>query len=372
MAPAATSHRSHSAQDPREQQLEVSGQNRVAIFDKQGGPVSIKDVPVQQQLKRGEALVRVIYSGVCHTDLHAMLGDWPLDNKLPLVGGHEGAGVVVALGEGADQFVKVGDRVGIKWIATSCLNCSFCRTGAEPNCPHAQCSGFSVDGSFQKYAVSYANHLSIIPDALPLDQAAPILCAGVTVYKALKEAQLTPGQFVAIPGAGGGLGHLAIQYAVAAGYRVIAIDTGSDKKQLCESLGAEKFIDFKTSKNLVDDIKAATPDGFGPQAAVVAASGGLAYEQALDYIRPRGVLVAVGLPGNTDIKANVFFTVFRSVRIVGSYVGNRQDAQEALDIAAAGKVRTHFKTLGLSQLPQVYDDMQSGKIAGRIVLDIDQ
>ena len=128
----------------------------------------------------------------------------------------------------------------------------------------------------------------------------------------------------------------------------------------------------RVSSNLVDDIKAATPDGFGPQAAVVAASGAAAYEQALDYIRPRGVLVAVGLPGNTDIKANVFFTVFRSVRIVGSYVGNRQDAQEALDIAATGKVRTHFKTLGLSQLPQVYDDMQSGKIAGRIVLDIDQ
>ncbi|KAJ1029295.1 hypothetical protein NDA13_002546 [Ustilago tritici] len=372
MAPSATSSRSQSARDPREQQLEVQGQNRVAIFDKQGGPVSIKDVPIQRELKRGEALVRVIYTGVCHTDLHAMLGDWPLDNKLPLVGGHEGAGVVVALGDGADQFVKVGDRVGIKWIATSCLNCSFCRTGAEPNCPHALCSGFSVDGSFQKYAVSYANHLSIIPDALPLDQAAPILCAGLTVYKALKEAQLIPGQFVAIPGAGGGLGHLAIQYAVAAGYRVIAIDTGSDKKQLCEQLGAEKFIDFKTSKNLVDDIKAATPDGFGPQAAVVAASGGLAYQQALDYIRPRGVLVAVGLPGNTDIKANVFFTVFRSVRVVGSYVGNRQDTQEALDIAAAGKVRTHFKKLGLSQLPEVYDDMQNGKIAGRIVLDIDQ
>ncbi|CCF53134.1 hypothetical protein NDA11_002148 [Ustilago hordei] len=372
MAPAATSFRSQSAQDPREQQLEVQGQNRVAIFDKQGGPVSIKDVPIQRELKRGEALVRVIYTGVCHTDLHAMLGDWPLDNKLPLVGGHEGAGVVVALGDGADQYVKVGDRVGIKWIATSCLNCSFCRTGAEPNCPHALCSGFNVDGSFQKYAVSYANHLSIIPDALPLDQAAPILCAGLTVYKALKEAQLIPGQFVAIPGAGGGLGHLAIQYAVAAGYRVIAIDTGSDKKQLCEQLGAEKFIDFKTSKNLVDDIKAATPDGFGPQAAVVAASGGLAYQQALDYIRPRGVLVAVGLPGNTDIKANVFFTVFRSVRVVGSYVGNRQDTQEALDIAAAGKVRTHFKKLGLSQLPEVYDDMQNGKIAGRIVLDIDQ
>lgn len=229
-----------------------------------------------------------------------------------------------------------------------------------------------MDGSFQQYAISYANHLTPIPKELPLDQAAPILCAGVTVYKALKEAQLIPGQFVAIPGGGGGLGHLAIQYAVFAGYRVIAIDTGADKKALCEKLGAEKFIDFKTTKDLVADIKAATTDGMGPHAAVVAASGAAAYEQALDYIRPRGSLVAVGLPGDTDIKANVFFTVFRSVRIVGSYVGNRQDAVEALDIAARGKVRTQFKTLGLSELPKVYDDMHSGKITGRIVLDLDK
>ncbi|PWN50398.1 GroES-like protein [Violaceomyces palustris] len=371
MAPTASNTTSSSAIDPREKKLDVPGQHKAAIFDKKGGPVSVRTVPVARELKHGEALVRVIYSGVCHTDLHAMLGDWPLDNKLPLVGGHEGAGVVVALGEGAEEFVKIGDRVGIKWIADSCLKCDFCRRGFEPNCPEAQCSGFTVDGSFQQYAVSYARHLSPIPDSLPLDQAAPILCAGVTVYKALKEAQLTPGQFVAIPGAGGGLGHLAVQYAVAAGYRVIAIDTGNDKRALAEKLGAETFIDFKTTKNLVEEIKQAS-GGLGPHAAVVAASGAAAYEQALDYIRSRGTLVAVGLPGGTDIKANVFFTVFRSLRIVGSYVGNRQDAVEALDIAARGKVRTSFKTLGLSELPKVYEDMNSGKIAGRIVLDIDK
>lgn len=371
MAPAAT-HNSGSQKDARETALDVSGKNRVAIFYEKAGPITIEEPAIQKNLKRGEALVRVIYTGVCHTDLHANLGDWPLDNKLPLVGGHEGAGVVVQLGEGADQYVQIGDRVGIKWIASSCLKCDFCRRGFEPNCPEAQCSGFSVDGSFQKYAVSFAAHLTPIPDDLSLADAAPILCAGVTVYKALKEANLISGQWVAIPGAGGGLGHLAVQYAVAAGYRVIAIDTGDDKRKLAESLGAERFIDFKTTKNLTEDVKAATPDGYGPHAAVVAASSASGYETALDYIRSRGTLVAVGLPGGTDIKANVFFTVFRAVKIVGSYVGNRQDAIESLQIAAAGKVKTHYKTLGLSDLPKVYEDMHSGRITGRIVLDIDQ
>lgn len=300
-----------------------------------------------------------------------MLGDWPLDNKLPLVGGHEGAGVVVALGQGSDQYVKIGDRVGIKWIADACLKCDFCRRGFEPNCAQAQCSGFTVDGSFQQYAVSFARYLTPIPKGLSLQDAAPILCAGVTVYKAIKEAQLTPGQYVVIPGAGGGLGHLAVQYAAAAGYRVVAIDTGADKKALATKLGAESFIDFKQTKDLVADVKAAT-DGLGPHAAVVAASGAAAYEQALDYLRSRGTLVAVGLPGDTAIKANVFFTVFRSLRIVGSYVGNRQDCIEALDIAARGKVKTEYKTLGLSDLPKVYDAMHSGNLTGRIVLDLDK
>lgn len=246
------------------------------------------------------------------------------------------------------------------------------RRGFEASCPQALCSGFSVDGSFQTYAISYAAHLTPIPKELSLDQAAPILCAGLTVYKALKEANLIPGQYVAIPGAGGGLGHLCVQYAVGFGYRVIAIDTGAEKKALCQQLGAETFIDFKTTNDLVSDIKAATQDQMGPHAAIVAASGSAAYEQALDYIRSKGTLVAVGLPGHADLKANVFSTVFRSLRIVGSYVGNRNEAIEALDFAARGKVKTHYKILGLSDLPKVYKDMHDGKVTGRIVIDIDK
>ncbi|KAN0061220.1 alcohol dehydrogenase [Thecaphora frezii] len=368
----ASASSSSSAIDPRESRLDVPQSHRAAVFDQKGGPVELRHVAVERNLKRGQALVRLIYTGVCHTDLHAMLGDWSVDSKLPLVGGHEGAGVVVALGDGADEYVRIGDRVGIKWLADSCLACDMCRRGFEPNCAHAQCSGFTVDGTFQQYAVSFARHLTPIPKQLPLDEAAPILCAGVTVYRALKEAGLTPGQYVAIPGAGGGLGHLGIQYAVAAGYRVIAIDTGDDKRRLCTELGAEAFIDFAQSSDIVKDIRGATSDGTGPHAAVVTASGGGAYEKALDYLRPRGTLVAVGLPSEGWIKANVACTVFKSLRIVGSYVGNRQDTVEALDAAARGRVRTRFKKLGLSQLAQVYDDMQQGKVTGRIVLDVDK
>jgi len=361
------------AQYSYKQGEDIPKEQKACIFRKQGGPVAIETLPVTQpkDLKPGEALVKVIYSGVCHTDLHAMLGDWPLDNKLPLIGGHEGAGYVVALGEHSDTELKVGDKVGIKWIAHSCNRCSFCRQGYEPLCKSAQCSGFSVDGSFQQYAVSYTSQLSLIPDALPLDDAAPILCAGVTVYKAIKEANVRAGEYIVILGAGGGLGHLAVQYAAYMGLKVIAVDTGSDKEKLCRELGAAEWVDFKTAgDNIVEAVQKSTPDGHGPHAAVCTSSGGAAYAQAMEMIRPHGTVVAVGLPPDAKISADVFFTVFLSKRLVGSYVGNRQDATEALDIAASGKVKTHYKTLPMSALPKVYDDMHKGQITGRIVLDM--
>jgi len=298
-----------------------------------------------------------------------MLGDWPLKSKLPCIGGHEGAGYIVAIGDNTHEDVKIGDAVGIKWLADSCLSCEQCNKGFESTCAKALCSGFSVDGSFQQYAVSFARHVSPIPDGLALDLAAPILCAGVTVWKAIKAAELTPGETILISGAGGGLGHLAVQYATAIGLRVIALDTGEDKRELCLKLGAESFIDFLTSDDLTADIKKAT-DGLGPHAAIVAASSAKGYEQALDYIRNGGALVAVGLPADAYIKANVFFTVFRSLRIIGSYVGNRQDAKQALDFAARGKVKTTYSIRPLASLPEVFEEMKAGKVPGRVVLDL--
>jgi len=344
-----------------------------AIFHKTGGPVNIEqiDVPDAASLKPGEAIVKLEYSGVCHTDLHAMLGDWPLDNKLPLVGGHEGAGHIVAINPHTETDLKVGDAVGLKWIASSCNRCAYCRAGDECLCSKAKVHGFSEDGTFQRYAKSFCSQLTPLPDGLPLDEAAPILCAGVTVFKALKESGAKAGQTVAIPGAGGGLGHLAIQYATAMGLRSIAIDTGAEKKALCEKLGAIGFVDFKTTKNLVEDVKKLSTDGLGAHAAIVASASAGAYEQALDYLRPHGNLVAVGLPASATMKADVFWTVFQMKRITGSYVGNRSDAIEALQFAADGKVKCVFKTLPLSDLPNIYKQMHDGSLTGRTVLKLE-
>lgn len=328
------------------------------------------DWPVVQQkdLAPGTALVKIVYSGVCHTDLHALHGDWPAHAKLPLVGGHEGSGYVVAFGNNSpDTDLKIGDAVGVKWLADSCLACDNCRGGYESICGKAQNAGFTIDGSFQQYAVAFTKHLTPIPEGLSLEQAAPILCAGVTVWKAIKTAAAKPGDFILISGAGGGLGHLAVQYAAALSLRVIALDTGADKKALTLKLGAESFVDFK-DKDAQAQIIAAS-GGLGPHAAIVASGSAAAYEQALDYLRPTGTLVFVGLPPDCFVKVNVFWTVMKSLTIKGSLVGNRQDAIESLDLAARGKAKAIIAVEPLKNLESVYERLQTGKIAGRIVLD---
>jgi propanol-preferring alcohol dehydrogenase len=344
---------------------------KAAVYHEHKGPLKIEDVPVVQpkDLKPDEALVKIHYSGVCHTDLHAWLGDWPMPNKLPLIGGHEGAGEIVAIGESSTTSLKVGDRVGIKWLADSCLECEFCRKGYEPLCVAAKCSGYTVDGTFQQYAVSYTRALSRIPDNLSYQDAAPILCAGLTVYKALKESGAVASDWVVIPGAGGGLGHLAVQYATSMGLRVVAIDTGDEKRDLVKKLGADAWLDFKQEKDIVKAVQNVTPDGLGAHAAIVAAAGAAAYEQALKYIRPHGTVVIVGLPPG-KLQADIFWTVLKSKRIVGSYVGNRQDATEALALAAAGRVKTLYKMQPLGEISDVYHEMEEGTMAGRIVLDL--
>lgn len=207
------------------------------VVEKKGGPPIYKQIPVTKP-GPDEVLVKIKYSGVCHTDLHAMKGDWPLPLKMPLVGGHEGAGIVVAKGDMASG-IEIGDHAGIKWLNGSCLACEFCKTGDEPLCAGQMLSGYTVDGTFQQYAIGKAAHVIKLPKEVAFDAIAPILCAGITVYKGLKESGARPGQTVAIVGAGGGLGSLAQQYAKAMGLRVIAIDGGDEKRAMCEQLGSE-------------------------------------------------------------------------------------------------------------------------------------
>jgi len=337
------------------------------VIYKSGGPVEYKEVPVQKP-GPDEVLINVKYSGVCHTDLHAVNGDWPLEVKLPLIGGHEGAGIVVAKGDLVND-IEIGDHAGIKWINGTCLQCSFCQQADEPLCSKALLSGYTVDGTFQQYAIAKAAHVARLHKDIPLDAIAPVLCAGITVYKGLKESGARPGQTVAIVGAGGGLGSLAQQYAKAMGFRIIAIDTGDEKAKMCAELGSETFIDFAKSKNLVKDVQAATEDGLGPHAVILVAVNEKPFQQAAEYVRPRGTVICIGLPAGAYLRAPVFESVIKMVTIKGSYVGNRSDSAEAIEFFRRGVIKAPFKVVGLSELQKVYDLMHEGKIAGRFVLD---
>ncbi|KAF9009960.1 mannitol-1-phosphate dehydrogenase [Cyathus striatus] len=334
-----------------------------AVVPKTGSGVVVDTIPVKtaDKLAPGECLVKLSHTGVCHTDLHAALGDWPVPPCVPLIGGHEGVGEIVAIGANTvNSPVKLGDRVGIKWIADSCLNCEQCKNGREQNCYNVKLSGYTVDGTFSQYVVSYVQSVTLIPGNLDSAAAASLLCAGVTVYRALKYSETNPGDWIVLPGAGGGLGHLAVQYAKYMGRRVIAIDGAR-----CRCLDR-----FTKSKDIVADVKKIT-GGRGAHAAVVTTASSSGYTQAVDYLREGGKLMAVGLPASAKLEASIFFTVFKSISIKGSYVGNRQDAAEAMDIASTGAVKVTFQLKTLNDIAEVYEDLGKGKIAGRIVLSVE-
>lgn len=352
---------SHAAAAPQ-----IPTEQWAQVVEKKGGPPVYKKIPVPTP-GPDEVLLNIKYSGVCHTDLHAMNGDWPLDSKMPLVGGHEGAGVVVAKGALVND-IEIGDYAGIKWLNGSCMSCEYCRQSDESLCQTAELSGYTVDGTFQQYAIGKAAHVARIPKDCNLESIAPILCAGLTVYKALKSSGTRPGQHVAIVGAGGGLGVFALQYALAMGLHPIAIDGGEAKRKVCMDLGAKDFVDFTTSKDVVTDVKAVS-GGLGPHAALLLAANERPFQQASEYVRSKGTIVCVGLPANAFIKSPVFDTVVREIQIKGSYVGNRQDTAEAIEFFRRGLIKAPYKVVGLSQLPDVYDMMTKGEIAGRYVVD---
>ena len=344
---------------------EIPKTQKAVIFYENGGPLEYKDIPVPKP-SATELLINVKYSGVCHTDLHAWKGDWPLPTKLPLVGGHEGAGVVVAMGENVKGW-KIGDYAGIKWLNGSCMSCESCELSNESNCPEADLSGYTHDGSFQQYATADAVQAAKIPQGTDLAEVAPVLCAGITVYKALKSANLSAGDWVAISGACGGLGSLCIQYATAMGYRVLGIDGGAEKAELFKQLGGEVFIDFTTCKDVEGEIIKATNGG--AHGVINVSVSEAAIESSTRYVRANGTVVLVGLPGGAKCRSDVFSHVVKSISIVGSYVGNRADTREALDFFSRGLVKSPIKVVGLSTLPEVFEKMEKGQIVGRYVVD---
>jgi len=344
---------------------EIPKSQKAIVFEASNGPLLYKDIPVPKP-KSNELLVNVKYSGVCHSDLHAWKGDWPVPTKLPLVGGHEGAGVVVAMGENVKGW-NIGDYAGIKWINSSCMTCEQCINTNESNCPLTELSGYTRDGTFQQYATADAVHAARIPQGTDLAKIGPILCAGLTVYKALKTANLKAGQWVAISGAGGGLGSIALQYAKAMGYRVVGIDGGEEKGESAKRLGAEAFVDFTKIKDVGEEVQRIT-DG-GAHGVINVSVSPKAIQQSLDYVRTRGTVVLVGIPPGATITANVFKSVAKSIDIRGSCVGNRADTQEAVDFFTRGLIDYPVHMAGLSELPKIYEQMEEGSIVGRYVVD---
>ena len=262
---------------------------KAAVLHEFGKPLKIEEVPVKTPGPH-QVLVKVIVCGVCHTDLHACEGDWPVKPKLPLIPGHEGIGRVVALGNEVDN-VKIGDLVGVPWLFSACGQCEYCITGWETLCESQQNGGYSVDGSYAEYVVADARYVAHFPEGMNLAEAAPITCAGVTVYKGLKETDTRAGEWVAISGVGG-LGHLAIQYAKAMGMRVAAIDVAEDKLELAKKLGADITVNAK-KEDPGTYLKEHTG---GMHGVLVTAVSPVAYKQGLSVLRRKGTLAMTGLP----------------------------------------------------------------------------
>jgi propanol-preferring alcohol dehydrogenase len=335
---------------------------KAAVVEKFCEPLKIRQLPVPSP-GPGQALIEIVATGVCHTDLHAADGDWPVKPTPPFIPGHEGAGVVVALGPGV-KHLKEGDRVGIAWLHSACGHCEFCLSGWETLCHAQQNSGYSVNGSFAEYAVAQADFLGRIPDQLSFVDAGPILCAGVTTYKGLKETEARPGEWVVISGVGG-LGHIAIQYAKAMGLHVAAVDLGEKKLELARTLGAEITVDA----GLEDPARIVQKKIGGAHGVLVTAVSPIAFKQAVGMLRRRGTCVLNGLPPG-EFPISIFDVVLNAYTLRGSIVGTRKDLEEALAFAAEGKVKASIELLPLESINDVFSRLKRGKVNGRIVLKI--
>lgn len=333
---------------------------QAAVVHAFGEGLAIENVPLPEP-EPGQALVRLITSGVCHTDLHAAEGDWPVKPTPPFIPGHEGVGEVVALGDGVTNL-SLGQRVGNAWLFSACGDCQYCNTGWETLCEDQKNSGYTVDGSFGQYMLVDAKYAAVLPEGADPVEVAPILCAGVTVYKGLKMTETQPGQWVVISGIGG-LGHVAVQYARAMGMRVAAVDISDDKLALAQKHGAEVVVNALKG----DPAEAIVAQTGGAHGVLVTAVHPSAFGQAIGMTRRGGTIVFNGLPAG-DFPASIFEIVLKGLTVRGSIVGTRQDMAEALDFYARGHIHPTVTTRELSEINVVFDEMKDGKIDGRVVI----
>ena len=332
---------------------------RAAVVTSFDAPLKLQDLPTPSP-GIDQVLVRLETSGLCHTDIHAARGDWPVKPTPPFIPGHEGIGIVEAVGPGVEA-PGVGDRVAIPWLGEACGRCRYCVSGRETLCPTQRYTGYSMDGSYSEYAVASARYVVLVPDELSSLDAAPLACAGVTTYKAVKVARVRPTERVAVFGIGG-LGHLALQYARIFGGSVTAVDVQAHKLELARELGAETTIDAST-----EDPAAAIQAAGGADVALALAVNPRSFAQAYASLRPGGRLVMVALPAEGVISLPIFETVLNAISVIGSIVGTRQDLAEVFQLHAAGRTRVIAQTRSLDQVNEAFEEVLSGKVLGRLV-----
>ncbi|KNG48285.1 alcohol dehydrogenase [Stemphylium lycopersici] len=354
--------------------MELPKTQKAAIKQGSGdsATIAIKEIAVPQP-SPDQILVKINYSGLCASDKSLLHDEWSfrMADSTNGIAGHEGAGSVVAVGSNVQDLWQVGNRAGIKWIASICRKCEFCTNGQdECACPKQLNSGLTIAGTFQEYCLTDARYATKLPDGVKDEEAGPIMCGGVTAYTACKRSKVLPGQWIVIPGAGGGLGHFGVQYAKHMGMRVIAIDGGDEKRDLCLKLGAEKFIDFTTCSDIVSEVMKITT--YGAQGVIVFSATKAGYEQAPHLLRPNGTMVCVGLPKDQTVVAGAppILMCLKRLNIVGSVVGTLKDVEEALDFTARGLVRPILTHGGLEDIDRFCADMNAGKLVGRAVIKI--
>jgi propanol-preferring alcohol dehydrogenase len=334
---------------------------QVAMVEQFGKALVLRELAIPAP-GPGQILVKTEACGVCHTDVHAAGGDWPVKPKLPFIPGHEGIGRVSAVGAGITR-VREGDRVGVPWLHSACGHCEYCLTAWETVCPAETFTGYTVNGAFAEYLVADPNYVAHVPAGLSAAAAAPIICAGVTSYKGLKQTEARPGEWVVICGIGG-VGHLGIQYAKHMGLKVCAVDIEDGKLALATVLGADATVNA-TGEDPVGAVRKATSGG--AHGVLITAPSAPAFKQGVGMTRKHGICVLVGIPPG-DFPVPLFDVVANCISIRGSFVGNRADLAESLGFAAEGKVRADIELQPLSAINDVFRRLQHGDVPARVVL----
>ncbi len=338
---------------------------QAAVVEQFGHPLELQEWPVPTPAA-GQIVVKTEACGVCHTDLHAARGDWPVLPSLPFIPGHEGIGLVAAVGAGVTE-VKEGDRVGVPWLYSACGHCEHCLAAWETVCADAQFGGYTKNGGFAEFILADPRYVARIPAGLTATAAAPIICAGVTTYKGIKETRARPGEWLAVSGAGG-LGHLAIQYAKAMGLQVCAVDIDDGKLAHATRVGADVVVNASHGDAGAAAAAVTAATGGGAHGVLITAPSLGAFTQGIAMTRRRGTCVLVGLPAGA-FPVPLFDVVARCLTIRGSFVGTRLDMAEALAFAASGAVTADIELQPLSAVNDVFTRLERGQVASRVVLE---